>query len=148
MDKVKDYLLQAKRIDVNIESMLEQVAQLRAMTIKITATWKQEPGGGGGNHDKIGDAVARIVDLENEINDKVDAYIEKKREISGVLAAVKDADQAAVLHKRYLLYEGWDQIALELHCTVRNVTYIHGRALQSVKDILEDKGILEREAQG
>lgn len=145
MEDVKDYLLQAKRIDVNIESLLEQVAQLRAMTTKITATWKQEPGGGGGgNHDKIGDAIARIVDLENEINSKVDAYIDKKREIGAVLAAVKDADQAAVLNKRYLLYESWEQIALELHCTYRNVTYIHGRALQSVKDILEERGLCEK----
>jgi len=143
MDKVKEYLLQAKRIDVNIESMLEQVSQLRGMTTKITATLKPDMVFAGGASDKVGNAVAKIVDLENEINEKIDEYIDKKREISDVLSAVSDAEQSAVLHKRYLLYESWEQIALELHCTYRNVCYIHGRALQSVKDILKDRGLFD-----
>jgi DNA-directed RNA polymerase specialized sigma24 family protein len=56
-----------------------------------------------------------------------------------VIESVKDPDQMAVLQKRYLLYESWEQIALEMHCTYRNVCYIHGRALQAVTELMKGK---------
>lgn len=137
--EAQKYLKQVRRLDININSLLEQVAHLKAMTLKITTTLKQEAGSGGGNQDKIGDAIAKIVDLEAEINQKIDEYVDKKREISDVIEQVDNADQVDVLHKRYLLHEPWEQIALEMCCTYRNVCYIHGRALQAVANILEGK---------
>lgn len=136
-NEAQEYLLQVKRLDANIDSRLEQVAHLKAMTLKITTTLKQDVVSGSGNQDKIGDAISKIIDLENEINQKIDEYVDKKREISRVIGAVKDPDQMAVLQKRYLLYEPWEQIALEMHCTYRNVCYIHGRALQAVEKLMK-----------
>lgn len=137
-NEAQEYLLQVKKLDANIYSKLEQVAHLKAMTLKITTTLKQDVVSGGGNQDKIGDAIAKIIDLENEINQDIDAYVDKKREICMVIEKVKDPDQMAVLQKRYLLYESWEQIALEMYCTYRNVCYIHGRALQAVTELLKE----------
>lgn len=136
--EAQKYLKQVRRLDININSLLEQVAHLKAMTLKITTTLKQDAGSGGGNQDKIGDAIAKIVDLEAEINQRIDEYVDKKREICAVIEQVDNADQVDVLHKRYLLHEPWEQIALEMCCTYRNVCYIHGRALQAVANILEE----------
>jgi hypothetical protein len=108
------------------------------MSLKITTTLKQDVVSGGGNQDKIGDAIAKIIDLEEEINRDIDAYVDKKREICRVIEPVEAADQMEVLQKRYLLYESWEQIALEMHCTYRNVCYIHGRALQAVTEIMKE----------
>ena len=109
------------------------------MTTKITTTLKQDVISGGGNQDKVGDAIAKIVDLDAEINRDIDVYVEKKREISGVIESVEAADQMEVLQKRYLLYEPLEQIAVEMHCTYRNVCYIHGRALQAVTELMKGK---------
>lgn len=136
-NEAKEYLLQVQKLDASIDSRLEQVAHLKAMTTKITTTLKQDVVSGSGNQDKIGDAIAKIIDLENEINRDIDAYVDKKREICRVIEAVSDPDQMAVLQKRYLLYEPWEQIALEMHCTYRNVGYIHGRALQAVLELMK-----------
>lgn len=137
--EAKEYLLQVKKLDANIDSMLEQVSHLRALSTKITTTLRQDSSFGGSNQDKIGDAIAKIVDLENEINRKIDEYADKKREICSVIEKVENADQAALLHKRYLLYEPWEQIALEMHCTYRNACYIHGRALQAVVELMNQE---------
>lgn len=137
--EAKEYLQQIKKLDVHIDSLLEQVAHLKAMSLKITTTLRQDVSSGSGSQDKIGDAIAKIIDLENEINQNIDEYVDKKREICAVIEKVENPDQAALLHKRYLLYEPWEQIAIELHCTYRNVCYIHGRALQAVATILEEK---------
>lgn len=137
-NEAQEYLRQVQKLDANIDSKLEQVAHLKAMSLKITTTLKQDVVSGGGNQDKIGDAVAKIIDLEEEINRDIDAYVDKKREICRVIEAVEAADQMEVLQKRYLLYESWEQIALEMHCTYRNVCYIHGRALQAVTEIMKE----------
>lgn len=138
-NEAQEYLLQVQKLDSSIDSRLEQVAHLKAMTTKITTTLKQDVVSGSGNQDKIGDAIAKIIDLENEINMDIDAYVDKKREICRVIESVKDPDQMVVLQKRYLLYEPWEQIALEMHCTYRNVCYIHGRALQTVAELMKGK---------
>lgn len=138
-NETQEYLRQVKKLDANINSKLEQVAHLKAMTLKITTTMKENVVSGSGNQDKIGDAIAKIIDLENEINSDIDSYVDKKREVCSIIETVSNPDQMAVLQKRYLLYEPWEQIALEMHCTYRNVCYIHGRALQAVEKLRKER---------
>jgi DNA-directed RNA polymerase specialized sigma subunit len=135
----QEHFLQVKMFDTHINDKLEELAMLQDMVMKITASYSTELGGGSGSQDKLGDAVAKIIDLQAEINEAVDAYVDKKREVSRTLEQVQDADQVAVLHKRYFLYEPWEQIACEMNMTYRNVCYIHGKALDAVKRILERK---------
>jgi DNA-directed RNA polymerase specialized sigma subunit len=139
MADAKAYLQQVKLYDTHINNKLEELSRLRAMVTKITTTLKADVVGGGGNQDKVGDAVARIVDLQCEINEAVDDYVDRSREIAATIDQIADADQLAVLHKRYFEYKKWEEIACEMFMTYRNVCYIHGRALQSVSAILEGR---------
>ena len=138
MTDAKSYLMQVELYDTHINNKLEELARLKELTRHITSSIKDVPVSGGSNQDKLGGAIAKIVDLESEINDAVDAYIDKRREVSKVLELLEDADQVAVLHKRYFEYMAWEEIACEMHMTFRNVCYIHGRALQAVDAILKD----------
>jgi DNA-directed RNA polymerase specialized sigma subunit len=92
---------------------------------------------GSGNQDKLGDSVAKIVDLQDEINQKIDKYVDLKREISALLEQIPDPDQVKVLHKRYFEYKPWEQIACEMNYSYRNVCYIHGKALQAFEALME-----------
>lgn len=134
---VKDYLGQLGRLDVRINTKLEEVARVKALATKVTTTLRQDAAFGGGNHDKIGDAVAKIIELEAEINSTIDELVDKKREISGVIEQVQNPDQLEVLQKHYILHESLEQIAAEKNMTRRNVCYIHGRALLAVAEILK-----------
>lgn len=135
----KEYLEQVKLFDAHINNKLDELERLKSLVTKVTSTWKGDVVSGGGNQDKLGDAVARIVDLQHEVNKAIDAYIDKQKEIGAVLDKIKDPDQLRVLYKRYFDGLTWEQIACDMHMTYRNVCYIHGRALQTVGKLLGDK---------
>lgn len=134
--KAKEYLQQVKLCDAHIGNKLEELSRLKDMVLHITSTLRGDVVSGGGSHDKLGDAVAKIVALEAEINEAVDAYIDKKREVSKTIEKIKDPDQVQVLHKRYFEDLTWEQIACDMHMSYRNVCYVHGRALLAVAELI------------
>jgi len=137
MCDAKAYLRKIELLDAHINNKLNDLHTLRTLVTKITATISPVAVSGTGNQDKLGDAVAKIVDLQEEINQKIDRYVDLKREISAVLEQVQDPDQVKVLHKRYFEYKPWERIACEMNYSFRNVCYIHGKALQAVEAIME-----------
>lgn len=137
MGDAKAYLQQIKLHDARIDRNIEELDNLRSMTTKITATWKDDVVSGTGNQDKLGAAVAKIVDLQTEIDRDIDAYIDMKRSVWDLLNRIENPDQLQILYKRYFKYEHWEQIACEMNMTYRNVCYIHGRALQAVSELLK-----------
>lgn len=137
MDSPKKYLQQIRLYDSHISTKLEDLQHLKEMVTKITPTLKDNVVSGGGNQDKLGDAIAKIVDLEAEIDRDIDRYVAAKQEISATLDKLTDPDQLQVLHMRYVQYKAWEQIACDMHMTYRNVCYIHGKGLQAVNEIMK-----------
>lgn len=137
MDSPKKYLQQIRLYDSHINTKLEDLHQLKKMVTKITPTLKDDVVSGGGNQDKLGDAIAKIVDLEAEIDRDIDRYVAAKQEISATLDKLTDPDQLQVLHMRYVQYKTWEQIACDMHMTYRNVCYIHGKGLHAVNEIMK-----------
>lgn len=136
MSNPKEYLKQVKLYDTHINNKLDEMDNLKEIVTKVTTSLSFDPVHGSGNQDKLGNAVARIVDLQTEVNRAIDAYIDKKREICMVIDQITDPDQLRVLYKRYFDDLTWEQIACDMHMSYRNVTRIHGRALQSVAKLL------------
>lgn len=138
MTEAQKYLMQVKLYDTHIDNKVQELDRLKAMATKVTTSLSLAPGRGSGSQDKIGAAVAKIIDLQAEVNHAIDTYVDMKREISDLIERVKDPDQLAVLHKRYIQYKHWEQIACEMGYTYRNVCYIHGRALQAVEELMKE----------
>lgn len=139
MIDAQSYLMQVELCNTHINNLLDELQRLKALTLRITTALKQDVVSHSGNQDKMAEAVAKIVDLESEINDSVDAYIDKRREVSNTIAKINKADQICVLHKLYFENKSWVEIAAEMHMSERNAQYIHGRALQSVRRILREE---------
>lgn len=137
MTDAKKYLQQIRLLDVRINTKLEEVQHLKDMLCRITPTLKPDTGSGGGTSDKLGDAVARIVDLEREINAAIDKYADEKTAVSSMLDKLNDPDQLAVLHGRYVQYKSFEQISIDMSMTYRNICYIHGKGLQAVNEIMK-----------
>lgn len=136
MTDVKRYLQQIKLYDSHINTKLDELQHLKEMVTRITPTLKDDVVSGGGSQDKLADAVVKIVDLEAEIDREIDRYVNAKQEISSVLGGIVDPDQLQVLHKRYVQYKTFEQIACDMNMTYRNVCYIHGKALLAVREIM------------
>lgn len=140
----KEFLRKIKTQDTHINNKLQELAQLRLLATKITSTLNPAPVSGCGNSDKIGDAVAKIVDMGSEIDKEIDLYINAKRDVCHILDQIQNPDQLDVLQKHYVLHKPLEDIAKEKYMSYRNVCYIHGRALQSVAELLEKTKMMVR----
>lgn len=137
--EAKDYLLQIRLLDAQIDCMLSNVDSLRESLLRITPQLKQDVVTGGSSHDRMSSTIAKIVDLEKEINIKVDAYIDKKAQIIRMLEKVRNPDYLQLLQKRYIEYQSLEEIAAEKHYTYRWICELHGRALQTFAKILNQE---------
>ena len=139
LSSAKEYLRQVKLLDVQIDSRLHELYHLKDMVRKITTTLSPVPSSGSGNLDRLGDSVAKIIDLQDEINRDVDRFVDLKKDIMAMTEGLTDADQVNVIHKRYFEYKTWEQIACEMYMSYRNVCYIHGKALLAVTELMKGK---------
>ena len=90
--KARDYLGQAFRLDQRINSKIEQVRSLNDLAAKCTSTITGMPGNPNRGKDSIGDIIAKIVDLQEEINRDIDALVDLKAEIYSVIRAIDNVE--------------------------------------------------------
>ena len=127
-----EYLGQAYRLDQRINSKLEQVLSLRELTTKATATMSDMPSGGSRNVYRMQDIIAKIVDLENEINRDIDALVDLKREMVATIKAVVDPECQTLLELRFLCFKTWEQIAVEMNYSIQHIYRLRDKALKMV----------------
>lgn len=127
----KEYLSQYAALDAEINCKLEQLAKLRALSTSIPA-----PSGGGSSgspSDRTGNITAKIIDMENEINAKIDRLVDLQKEIEAIIEAVEDSRYRTILTERYINRKKWEDIADILHIDLRWLYVLHGRALNEIK---------------
>ncbi|MEG2388583.1 MAG: hypothetical protein RSC90_08470 [Clostridia bacterium] len=132
----KEYLQQAFRIDQRINGKLEMVARLRESATKVTTNISDMPRASSSNLQTMESTVAKLVDLEADINRDVDALVDLKREIIDTIGTLDKPEHQMVLESRYLCYKSWEQIALEMNVQLRWVYRLHGRALSALEQKL------------
>lgn len=130
--KARDYLGQAFRLDQRINSKIEQVRSLNDLATKCTSTITGMPGNPNRGKDSIGDIIAKIVDLQEEINRDIDALVDLKAEIYSVIRAIDNVECQTLLELRYLSFMRWEEIAVQLNYGMENVYRLHRKALNLV----------------
>lgn len=128
----KEYLSQAYRLDQRINAKLEQVEALRSLTRKVTVSYGNEPVSHTRNVTSLEDSIIRLMEAENALNAAIDALVDMKMEIAQCINAVPNHDCQLLLEKRYLCFQTWEQIAIDMQCTVRWAHILHGRALRVI----------------
>lgn len=133
----KEYLKNIKKADAIINEKLKERDQLQGMRYRITQTLKPVMVSGGGSQGGFTDASDRLIDLEREIGREVDRFVDLKREADALLRQLDNEQHYKVLHQHYILCESFEQIAVDMNYTYRNICYIHGRALQAFQKVLD-----------
>lgn len=125
----KQYLNQIDRINRMVNNKLAEIYQLKTMVCSISVSANEDKVQSSSDKDKLGSAVAKIVDLENEINKAIDIYVDKKERIVSQIDSIKDIMEYRVLFSRYIEYKTFEQIAEDNDYSVRQILRIHGNAL-------------------
>jgi DNA-directed RNA polymerase specialized sigma subunit len=131
-DKIK-YLKRYITLDREIDRKLEEVGRLRSKLTRITQVLTAEPRGGGTIYGKTEEILAKIVDLEKEIDADVDRLIYIRDNIKAIIEAVEDDRERLLLQYRYLDGRTFEEIAVQMHYSWRQIHRLHSRALTNLK---------------
>lgn len=128
----KEYLSQAYRLDKRIDSKIEQLKSLNLLATKCTSTLSDMPKSQSISNSRLEDTVVKIVDLQEEINRDIDSLVDLKRDIVRTIKSVKNPEYQIILELRYLCFKTWEEIAVQMNCSIDNVFKIRKNALKSV----------------
>ena len=128
----KEYLSRYRTLNDSINAKLAQVEELRRKA--------QTVGGGNGTgahstqpHSRVADITDRLVDLEREINEEIDRSVDLQREIRAAIAAVPEERLRTLLELRYINCMTFEQIAVSMHYSYKQVCRLHGKALLEIR---------------
>lgn len=128
----KQYLNRARRIDSEINTLLELVQTTRESLEAITQNYDRD----GSQATKNPHKFDRLIELESQVDDKVDELIALKGEILGTISKLKDNRQRIILTEYYLKMKTWEQIAVDMHYSFQHIMRMHGYALKEVEKII------------
>lgn len=125
----KGYLSQIERLDRMIQNKLSEINQLKHIATSITIAPKEVNVQASSDKDRVGSAVAKLLDLEKETDKLVDEYIDKRKRIIEQIDSIEDTNMYHVLSERYIMRKDLSVIAVEMGYSFKQVCRIHGNAL-------------------
>lgn len=136
--KAKDYLRQLQKLDKLIENKLAEKEQWKAMATSTTQQLSADRVQTSGNPQKMADAVCKIIEIEAELNAFVDRLIDTKRDVISTIERLNPTEYD-LLHKVYVQYFTFDDVAIKMNKSYSWVTTVHGRALKNVQHMLDER---------
>jgi len=133
-------LKQIETMNGNINNKIAELSSLKELATSITSAFGNEPVSGTKNTDRIGSIIAKIDEIERELDQMIDEYVDYRQEISKSIEQINDVLKATILYKHYFQFENFGDIATDLGYTYQWVCTVHGRALQSLDKVMK-KGI-------
>ena len=155
-NKAQEYLEQVDKLNALIENKAAEVKQWRDVALGMTSGGESvviekivnnkrikelhnmEKVQSSGSSSTMADAIERVVDLQAEINALIDRLIDLKQEIIRTIEQLT-ATEYDVLHKRYIQGMTFDEIGAAKGKSKSWATTVHGRALQNLNKILDER---------
>ena len=133
----KTFLSQVKKLDLQIKNKLIEKQQWKDIALGITANMDGERVQSSGGKSKMADAIEKCVDMEAEIDSLVDKLIDVKKEVVQTIEQLENPYDYDLLHKKYIQFMTFEQIAEYYGREYTTITTAHGRALKNVQALLE-----------
>ena len=135
------FLEQPEKLDIQIRNKLIEKQQWHDIALGITANMDGERVQSTGGKNKMADAINKCVDMEAEIDSLIDELIDTKKDVIQTIEKLDSPTEYNVLHMRYIQYMSLQDIADHYNRDYGWATTTHGRALKSVQDIINEKGL-------
>lgn len=135
----KEYLSQAYRLDQRINSKADQVASLNALATKCSATLTGMPRNPNIATSTMADTVAKIIDLQAEINRDINRLVDLKREIVTAIKSIDNTEYQTLLEKRYLCFLTWEKIAVDMGYSLTHTFRLYDEAIKKIIVPLKDE---------
>lgn len=127
--RAKDYFAQIRKTDRLIKRLTDTVFTLRSSLTSQSYELNPDKVQTSGPKNTLEETVAKIVDLEADINRRIDELVDMKQEAFTMINRIPDLDQQNILIGRYIQLKKWEDIALELNFSIQWVYELHGKGL-------------------
>lgn len=131
----RQYLSQIEKYDNLIHNKIIEEEQLNILSMSVKSVPIGEKVQTSSKQDPMGDMVAKIIDLREEISKMATDFLEQKQEIIRTIEAVEDPILYDVLFKRYVEYKTLLNIADELGYSEVTIKRLHLKAVKAIKNI-------------
>ena len=137
---IKEYLNQVKESDAMINMKLKRLEELKEQSLCIRSPdYSSDRVQTSPQGDTIGKIVAKIVDLQEEINADIDRFVDLKADVMHNIDRLTNPDEKVVLYGKYFEYKTMQQIADEVPCCKRTVQRLHKEGLKKLSLIVTPK---------
>ena len=134
--QAKEFLKNIIQIDMMIDCKLEQITELRSRLTSIGCATDNERVQTSLKGDKYTDTIAKIMELEDLVNDDIDKLTEYKLQARELIEGLDNNVEKVVLYKRYFGRKTFGQIADECNYCSRQTKRKHDRALKKLDKML------------
>lgn len=134
----KDFLLQIRKLDKLIENKVAESLQWREIANNTTVNMSGEKVQSSGNHDTVANAICTYLDLEAEIQKRIDELVAARQDVISVIEQL-NVTEYDLLHKLYVQGFTLQEIATMYDMSYNWATTTHGRALKQVQIILNKR---------
>ena len=115
------------------EAMLAaELEQLRAEAERVTPVLTGMPGGGT-NVNQIPQAVERIVQVQEQLNEQMEQAALIRKEIAEMIEQIRPARAREILRRRYILGQRWERISEEMYMDRSWMLRLHRRIIESMQ---------------
>lgn len=136
----KKYMQRFKASTLKLEGFAAERERLTSIVYGVTAD-PSVGGAGGGLKDKVGDGVARLVDLDRSIDEESEIYESARADVHAVVDEVMDRNivWGQCLHYRYIMFDEPQQCAARMGYPERSERRIHRLALAEAAKVIQQK---------
>lgn len=135
----KEYLMKLKYLDTEINRKLEKISALRASLTSIPAVNTSEErvqGSSTSNDARFVRTLAEINELEIEVNENIDNFVDEKRKIINQIYQLDNDLHIKILYKKYVEFKDFILIAEELKYCHQYILNVHGQALKDFENVI------------
>lgn len=134
----KEYLNQISRLNRMINNKLVEIQQLRDLACSISAINLEDRVQSSPNFDKIGSKMAKIDELERELDEIIDSYADIKNQIIEQILMMKSEKHKEILLDKYVNFKSISEIASDFNMTERGCKKAHKKAIEEFEKIHKD----------
>lgn len=126
----EEYLNSIQTYEKRIEIKTMELCRLKTMSNNVRkSNLDERVQNNTQSKDSVGDAVAKIIDLEKNVDSVVDEFIRKRNEIIKKLDGMKNVQYYQVLSLKYINNKTYKEIAELLGCSIMQINRIRQKAI-------------------
>lgn len=129
--RAKEYLSQIHLLDKRINNRIQELKNIKdQISVVRPVRYDKDHVQHSDISDCVSDGVARYIDTEREINAMIDELVALKHKVTGEIERLNDPRHVELLFLRYVQCMTFEQIAVSMDYSFRQVLRLHGSALQ------------------